>query len=281
MMVIGTEIVFSYLRMNDMSENPFKPVKKIEDTDTGANKAVIFEFLGPKEAEAFASLVRSRDVVEVDSEEDVSLSSEDKLAIESIEHPWDRERYIEWARSIGRDEEWVDGVFIFKDDEVSCIDLRLDFLTELHEFPPNLKIERLLSIDKITSAEGVTLPQEVGGNVHLHELISAHGLTLPISVGNGVDLCNLISADGIILPISIKTSLILNSLTSSHGLKLPVSIGDSLHMIALTSSEGIILSEEFELGGDLYVGEARPIQNFLGKASDLLCLLVLMKNVEM
>jgi len=52
----------------------------------------------------------------------------------------------------------------------------------------------------LTSAEGLTLPQPVGGDLDPRGLTSAEGLTLPESVGGDLDLRGLTSAEGLTLP---------------------------------------------------------------------------------
>ncbi|MBU2542311.1 hypothetical protein KJ785_01985, partial [Patescibacteria group bacterium] len=47
----------------------------------------------------------------------------------------------------------------------------------------------------LTSAEGLRLPESVGGGLYLSGLTSAEGLRLPESVGGGLYLSGLTSAD--------------------------------------------------------------------------------------
>jgi hypothetical protein len=75
-----------------------------------------------------------------------------------------------------------------------------------------------LSLNSLTSAEGLILPESVS-HLELNSLTSAEGLILPESVGE-LYLDNLITAEGLILPESVKY-LYLNSLTSAEGLVLP------------------------------------------------------------
>jgi hypothetical protein len=60
-----------------------------------------------------------------------------------------------------------------------------------------------LSLAGLESADGLTLPQSIGGGLDLRGLQSADGLTLPQSIGGGLDLAGLQSADGLTLPQSI------------------------------------------------------------------------------
>ena len=129
------------------------------------------------------------------------------------------------------------------------------------------------SIDSLylTSAEGLVLPQLVGGNIELRSLASAEGLVLPKSIGGDIDLRSLASAEGLVLPESIGGKIYLNSLTSAEGLVLPQhvrginlsslasaeglvlpeSIGGSIDLRSLTSAEGLVLPKS--IGGKIYL----------------------------
>ena len=67
-----------------------------------------------------------------------------------------------------------------------------------------------LDLRGITSAQGLTLPQIIGGWLYLSSLASAQGLTLPQSIGGSLDLSSLASAQGLTLPQSIGETLYLN-----------------------------------------------------------------------
>ena len=100
-----------------------------------------------------------------------------------------------------------------------------------------------LNLGSLASAEGLKLPQFVGGSLDLHDLYSAEGLQLPQSVGGDLDLHFLHSAEGLELPQSVGGYLNLGSLTSAEGLKLPQSIGGDLYLGRLTSAEGLELPQ--------------------------------------
>ena len=87
----------------------------------------------------------------------------------------------------------------------------------------------------LTSAEGLVLPQSIGGYLNLRSLKSAKGLVLPQSIGD-LNLNSLTSAKGLVLPQSIVFCLYLGSLKSAEGLVLPQSIG-GLWLDKLTSAE--------------------------------------------
>ncbi len=106
-----------------------------------------------------------------------------------------------------------------------------------------------LNLDYLTSAEGLTLPQSVGGNLFLSSLTSAEGLTLPQSVGDDLDLESLTNAEGLTLPQSVGGTLYLSCLTSAEGLTLPQSVGGNLDLRSLTSAEGLTLPQS--VGGNL------------------------------
>ena len=109
-----------------------------------------------------------------------------------------------------------------------------------------------LGLESLTSAEGIILPQSVGGNLDLDSLTNAEGLTLPQSIGGNLWLRRLTSAEGLTLPQSIGGNLYLSSLTNAEGLILPQSIGGTLDLIRLTSAEGLIFPQS--IGFSLYLG---------------------------
>jgi len=115
-----------------------------------------------------------------------------------------------------------------------------------------------LNLNSLTSAQGLELPQSIGGGLYLNSLTSAEGLKLPQSIGGGLDLDSLTSAQGLELPQSIGGSLYLHSLTSAEGLKLPQSIGDYLDLSSLTSAQGLKLPQS--IGGSVYLSYHLPIK---------------------
>jgi hypothetical protein len=108
-----------------------------------------------------------------------------------------------------------------------------------------------LFLDSLTSAEGLKLPESIGGVLYLNNLTSAEGLKLPESIGGSLYLDSLTSAEGLKLPESVGGGLFLDNLTSAKGLKLPESIGGSLFLKSLTSAEGLKLPES--VGGGLFL----------------------------
>ena len=109
-----------------------------------------------------------------------------------------------------------------------------------------------LNLDNLTSAEGLELPESIGGSLYLGRLTSAAGLKLPESISGGLYLDSLTSAEGLELPESISGDLDLGGLTSAEGLKLPESIGGYLDLGSLTSAAGLKLPES--ISGGLYLG---------------------------
>ena len=73
----------------------------------------------------------------------------------------------------------------------------------------------------LTNAEGLVLPESIGGSIDLRSLTSAEGLVLPESIGGSIDLNSLTSADGLVLPQHVGGRIYLRSLTNADGLKLP------------------------------------------------------------
>ena len=106
-----------------------------------------------------------------------------------------------------------------------------------------------LSLSGLTSAEDLKIPTEIGGYLDLRGLISAEGLKLPDKVGGYLSLSGLKSAKGLELPTEIEGSLYLNSLTSAEGLKLPTEIGGCLLLDSLVSAKDLKLPDK--IGGNL------------------------------
>ena len=106
------------------------------------------------------------------------------------------------------------------------------------------------SIDSLylTSAEGLVLPQLVGGNIELRSLASAEGLVLPKSIGGDIDLRSLASAEGLVLPQHVR-GINLSSLTSAEDLVLPQLVGGDIDLRSLASAEGLVLPES--IGGSI------------------------------
>ena len=98
-----------------------------------------------------------------------------------------------------------------------------------------------LALNYLHSAQGVTLPQRMTGDLFLQGLTSAQGLILPRSMNGHLDLSGLTSAEGLTLPPSMNGSLSLHGLTSAQGLVLPHSMNGRLALDGLTSAQGLIL----------------------------------------
>ena len=108
-----------------------------------------------------------------------------------------------------------------------------------------------LYLDGLTSAEGLKLPDKIGGWLDLSGLTSVEGLNLPTEIKGTLVLSGLTSAEDLKLPDEISGNLLLSGLTSAENLKLPNEIGGGLYLRGLTSAEGLKLPNE--IGGDLYL----------------------------
>ena len=100
-----------------------------------------------------------------------------------------------------------------------------------------------LYLHQLTNAEGLVLPQNIGGSLNLSALTNAEGLVLPQSIGDSLWLDGLTSAEGLVLPQNISGGLWLNRITSAEGLVLPQSVGGSLWLNKITSVEGLVLPQ--------------------------------------
>ncbi len=115
-----------------------------------------------------------------------------------------------------------------------------------------------LYLGNLESAEGLQLPEIVGGSLDLRNLISAEGVQLPESVGGDLDLGNLESAEGLQLPESVEGGLYLSSLESAEGLQLPESVGGGLYFGNLSSAKGLQLPER--VVGNLDFGNLESVE---------------------
>jgi len=100
-----------------------------------------------------------------------------------------------------------------------------------------------LNLNGLTSAEGLTLPETVNGNIGLISLTSAEGLTLPETMNGDLGLSSLTSAEGLTLPETMNGDLYLSSLTSAEGLTLPETMNGNIGLSSLASAEGLTLPE--------------------------------------
>ena len=134
-----------------------------------------------------------------------------------------------------------------------------------------------LDLSNLTSAEGLKLPNEIGGDLHLSSLISAEGLELPNKIGGFLNLFSLTSAEGLELPNKIGGFLNLFSLTSAEGLKLPDKVGESLYLNSLTSAEGLKLPDK--IGGSIYLTALESLDG-LDLASSLISKMVFSDEIK-
>ena len=130
-----------------------------------------------------------------------------------------------------------------------CGDLDLSSLKSANGLKLPNSVGGYLDLSGLTSTEDLKLPDSIGENLDLSSLKSANGLKFPDSIGGDLYLSSLTSANGLKLPDSISGSLGLSSLTSANGLKLPDSIGGGLDLSGLTSAEGLKLPDS--IGGYL------------------------------
>ena len=135
------------------------------------------------------------------------------------------------------------------DQAITSGDLWLSYLRSAEGLILPESVGGSLNLRSLTSAEGLILPESVGGSLNLHSLTSAEGLTLPQSVGGTLDLESLTSAEGLDFPQSVGGYLDLSSLSSAEGLNLPQSVSGDLWLSHLSSAEGLTLPQS--VGGRL------------------------------
>ncbi|MBP9802185.1 hypothetical protein KBC40_01195 [Patescibacteria group bacterium] len=94
-----------------------------------------------------------------------------------------------------------------------------------------------LDLSSLSSAEGLSLPSTVNGDLYLSSLKLAKGLILPTILNGGLDLGGLKSAEGLSLPSTLNGDLWLQSLKSAEGLTLPTILNGAPYLFRLTSAE--------------------------------------------
>ncbi len=150
--------------------------------------------------------------------------------------------------------------------------ISLDSLTSAEGLVLPQYVGGYIDLRSLVRAEGLVLPQYVGGYINLRSLVSAEGLVLPESIGGGIDLRSLTSAEGLVLPKSIGGDIFLNSLTSAEGLVLPKSIGGGIFLNSLTSAEGLVLPQYVGSSIDLHSlisAEGLVLPQYVGYDIDL------------
>ena len=130
-------------------------------------------------------------------------------------------------------------------------DLDLEELTTAEGLVLPEKIGGYLDLRGLTSAEGLVLPKEIGGTLYLNSLTSAEGLVFPKEIGGALYLNSLTSAENLILPEKLGSDLGLNSLTSAASLIMPKEIGGTLYLNSLISAESLVMPKK--IGGTLHL----------------------------
>jgi hypothetical protein len=206
-------------------DNPFRAPSAPRDPE--AEHASVREILGEEAAAAYKRLQQTGETplpsaTLTEEEKKAAASFEVKQTPEQIRAAW-QEFFTEYGIEDCAITLNADGSV---DVEGS---MNLNALIEPSIFPtPVRNLSGHLSLESLTSAEGLALPQTVGSFLDLQSLTSAKGLTLPQFVGGTLYLVNLTSAEGLTFPSSIGGDLDLRSLTSAVGLSLPQAIGGNL-----------------------------------------------------
>ena len=133
-------------------------------------------------------------------------------------------------------------IFNVKEEEVALS--QKEWLNNPEKFKA---LTRSIYLNSLTSADGLVLPQYVGGRIYLDYLTNADGLVLPQYIGDNLFLRSLESAKGLIFPQHVGGLIYLGSLTSAEGLVLPQHVGGSIDLSSLASAEGLVLPHYFDL----------------------------------
>ena len=137
-------------------------------------------------------------------------------------------------------------IFNVKEEEVALS--QEEWLNNPEKFKA---LTRNIDLGSLTSADGLVLPQHVGGHIYLGHLTNADGLVLPQHVGGHIYLNRLTNADGLVLPQYIGGNINLRSLESAKGLIFPQHVGGLIYLSSLTSAEGFVLPQHVGGGIDL------------------------------
>ena len=114
------------------------------------------------------------------------------------------------------------------------------------KLPKNVGGE-LVDLQKISSIEDLTLPEYIRGTLFLDGLTKADGLKLPKMIGGNLTLSGLTSAKGLTFPERVDGEINLSSLTSAKGLNLPQNMGLNLNLITVDDLENDLYIERYEV----------------------------------
>ena len=129
-------------------------------------------------------------------------------------------------------------IFNVKEEEVALS--QEEWLNNPEKFKA---LTRNIDLGSLTSADGLVLPQHVGGHIYLNRLTNADGLVLPQYIGGDINLRSLESAKGLIFPQHVGGLIYLGSLTSAEGLVLPQHVGGGIDLSSLTNADGLVLPQ--------------------------------------
>ena len=129
-------------------------------------------------------------------------------------------------------------IFNVKEEEVALS--QKEWLNNPEKFKA---LTRSIYLNSLTSADGLVLPQYVGGRIYLDYLTNADGLVLPQYIGDNLLLRSLESAKGLIFPQHVGGLIYLGSLTSAEGLVLPQHVGGGIDLSSLTNADGLVLPQ--------------------------------------
>ncbi len=215
-----------------MPENPFQKIPKISETSHEANVGVVRDLLGEEEGSAYAKLSESRS-----TNSDITFTEKENAIIEKgREKVWDRDDYMEWARSIGKDEKWVDKTFIFENDEtVSCSGLDLSECITLTQLPDDLSVNGPLHLSGCTALIDLPNNLSVENLLNLEGCTALTGLPEDLLVGGTINLSGCTALTSLPNTLSIKFSLYLAGCTALTSLPDNFSVGSSLNLNECTA----------------------------------------------
>ena len=116
-----------------------------------------------------------------------------------------------------------------------------------------------LDLSNLTSADNLTLPEQISGHLLLSNLTSVEGLEFPKHVGGDIRLEKLTSVKELDFPKYVGGELHLFRVESLENVTFPEYVGDDINLCNLRSYDKLILPDHVD--GDLFLNGIRSAKN--------------------
>ncbi len=235
-------------------ENPFSPPKR-RNPD---NAELVGKILGKHQEAAMREILGTPNPLPEDDLLVGDLSDEDREAIEKEkrERVWTRQQYIDWAKSFGENEEWVDLTFKFQADGTTIVpgDLRIENQS-IAVLPKGIsRVEGALELNNNQIESLVGFPKEVGGAINLDNnlITSLKGLPKQTNVRISLKDNQLTTLKG--LPVEFDGSLVISGNPIDSLADLPIIIRKNLW---LTDIPATSIPSGLEIHGNIWLAETQ------------------------